>query len=464
MLKNIESIYKQYIHFDQEIEMAVLGQFLLEKHAFSRSVGILTKECFYYQDVAYVFSVLQEMWDESYPIDCLTVIDRIAKKDYKKIQEFNLPFFITRCTNAVVGTANLEAHCIIIKQMHIERELVKVQTQLDTDDDVIGRISSLQRSLTDLMTIKVSNDLNDMLDVVLKLHKHMDEVKDKEFIGLTTGFSKFDFITGGLAKTNMIVLAARPSVGKSAILNAMAIHQARKGYNVGIISLEMPNVQIGARMGALISDVDFYKIFRNRLDDENQRDFVYHELEKLSNLPIKISDKTGVNIHDIKAKTSQLINRKQLDILYIDYLQLLEGEGKTNFNREQEVSKLSRGIKLMAMEFNIPIVVLAQLNREAEKTNTKKPQLHHLRESGAIEQDADGVVFLHRDFKVGIERDKDGNSTEFEADLIIAKWRNGETRDIKIGFNPSQMKFYDLDAQRQTSYKNFYEPVIKDDL
>lgn len=463
-MKNIESIYKRYIHYDEDIEMSVLGAFLLEKTAFSRSVGIITKECFYYKQNEFVFNILKEMWDESYPIDLITVIDKMVKKDYASVQKWNLPYYITKCTNAVVGTTNLEAHCIIIRQMYIERELIKVQTQLDSEDDVIGRISSLQRNLTELLTIRVSNDWSDMLDVVLRLHKHMDEVKDKEHIGLTTGFSMLDLITGGFAKTNMIVIAARPSVGKSALLNAMAIHQAKKGHKVGIISLEMPNVQIGARMGALVSDIDFYKIFRNRLDDEQQRDNLYYELEKLANLPIKISDKTGVNIHDIKAKASQLISKKQLDILYIDYLQLVDGESSKNFNREQEVSRLSRGIKLMAMEFNIPIVVLAQLNREAEKSTSKKPQLHHLRESGAIEQDADGVIFLHRDFKVGIETDKDGNRTEFEADLIIAKWRNGETREVKVGFSPSKMKFYDLGFKPTYEVKNYYEPALKDDL
>lgn len=449
-----------------DIEMSVIGAFLLEKMAFSRSVGILSVECFYYEENKFLYTVLKEMWDESYPIDLHTVIDKIAKKDFALIEKFNLPYYMTKCTNSVVGTSHLEAHCIIVKQMYIERELIKVQTNLDSDDDVIGRISSLQRNLTELLTIKVSNDWSDMLDVVLKLHKHMDEVLDKEFIGLTTGFTKLDLITGGFAKTNMIVLAARPSVGKSALLNAMAIHQAKKGYNVGIISLEMPNVQIGARMGALVSDVDFYKIFRNRMDDEKQRDKVNADLESLANLSIKISDKTGVNIHDIKAKAAQLINKKQLDILYIDYLQLVDGEGKTNTNREQEVSRLSRGIKLMAMEFEIPVVVLAQLNREAEKSANKKPQLHHLRESGAIEQDADGVIFLHRDFKAGIERDKDGNSTEFEADLLIAKWRNGETREVKVGFSPSKMKFFDLDAPTYipTDTRNYYEPAITEDL
>jgi replicative DNA helicase len=286
-----------------------------------------------------------------------------------------------------------------------------------------------------------------MVDVVLELHKHMDNVLDKDIIGVPTGFHKFDMVTGGLVKGDMIVLAARPSVGKSAFLGALAVNAAQNSFKARIISLEMSNVQIGARLGSLVSDVEFYKIFRNRMDDERQREELYSKLETLSNLDIKISDKTKVNINDIRAKVGQLKSKDDIDILFVDYLQLLdseEGSGKS-FSREQEVSRMSRGFKLMAKEFNIPIVVLAQLNRESEKSANKKPALHHLRESGAIEQDADLVVFLHRDWKVGIQQNEHGQTTEFEADLIIAKGRNIETPEIKIGFDGAKMKFYDKD-------------------
>lgn len=299
----------------------------------------------------------------------------------------------------------------------------------------------------------------------------MDNVKDKDLIGVPTGFSRIDSITGGFIGSQLIILAARPSVGKSALLNAMVLNAAENNFKVGIISLEMPTLQMAARMGSVLSEIDFFKIFRNRIYDEQERDKVYHGLEKLANLPIKITDSTGVSVSDIRAKVAQLKQRNEIDILFIDYLQLVDGEGgNRNYNREQEVSKMSRGLKIMAMEYNIPVVVLAQLNRESEKATDKKPKLHHLRESGGIEQDADIVMLLHRDFKSGVLFDKDGNSTENEADLILAKTRNGETPEIKIGFNPSQMKFYDLDVQSNFNkpsqpIKNYYEPrENKDDL
>jgi len=450
--------FKELIHYDKNMECAILGACLIEKTAYGRVRGLLGKECFYYTSNEIVYSVLSEMWENNYPIDLLTVTQYIVRnKGINELSKSNVAYYLTKLTNDVVSTAHLEYHALLVRQLYAERELVKIKNSPDnTSGDVLGRAEKMRDELYKISQIKVVNDWHDMIDVVLKLHKHMDEVKGKDIIGVPTGFTKFDLITGGLVKSDMIVLAARPSVGKSAFLGAISVNAATKGYKVGIISLEMSEIQIGARMGSLISDIDFYRIFRNSFNEEMEREILYTHLETLSNLPIKISDKTKVNINDIRAKVGQLVSKDQIDILFVDYLQLLDSEeGNKNYNREQEVSKMSRGFKLMAKEFNIPVVVLAQLNRESEKAANKKPQLHHLRESGAIEQDADLVVFLHRDFKAGIETDKDGNSTEFQADLIIAKGRNIETPEIKIGFDPPKMKFYDLDGVRKIEQNYF---------
>lgn len=448
--------FKELIHYDIAMECAILGACLIEKTAYGRIRGLLTPECFYLTSNKTIYKVISEMWDNNYPVDILTIAQYIVRD--KGICDFNgenVPYYLTKLTNGIVSTANIEYHSLLVRQLYAERELVKIKNSANNNSgDVISRAEKMRDELLKLSQIKVINDWNDMIDVVLKLHKHMDEVKGKDIIGVPTGFTKFDLITGGLVKSDMIVLAARPSVGKSAFLGAISVHAASLGFKVGIISLEMSDIQIGARMGSIISDVDFYRIFRNKFDEEKERDILYRHLETLANLPIKISDKTKVNINDIRAKVGQLVAKDQIDVLFVDYLQLLDSDesGNRNYNREQEVSKMSRGFKLMAKEFNIPTVVLAQLNRESEKAANKKPQLHHLRESGAIEQDADLVVFLHRDFKAGIEVNKDGGSTEFEADLIIAKGRNIETPEIKIGFDPPKMKFYDLDRVSVNNY------------
>jgi len=439
--------FQEFIHYDKQMENAVLGACLIELTAYGRIRGLLVKDCFYQDANNVVYGVINEMWEKNYPIDIFTVTQYIVRnKGINELNGSNVPYYVTQLTNAVVSTANLEYHSLLIRQLYAERQLFKIKYAKNASNDVLENIESIRDELFKLTQIKVVDDWADIIDVILKLHKHMDEVKGKDIIGIPTGFNHFDTVTGGLCKSDMIVIAARPSVGKSAFLGCIAVHAAQKGYKVGIISLEMSDVQLGARMGSLVSDVEFYKIFRNKMADDNERDKVYHNLENLSNLPIKISEKTNVNINDIRAKVGQLIYKNQLDIVYIDYLQLVDSssDGNRNYNREQEVAKMSRGLKLMAKEFNIPVVVLAQLNREAEKLADKKPQLHHLRESGAIEQDADMVVFLHRDFQSGIDKDSTGNTTEFEADLIVAKGRNIEKPSIKIGFNGAKMKFYDL--------------------
>lgn len=435
--------FKEFIHFDKKMESAVLGAIMLEKFTFERVMGVLTEECFYLDANKVVFAAFKKMWELSLPIDLLTVCQFIVRnKGIDTLDGNNVPYYLATLTNGVTSTGNLEYHSFLIRQLYAERELVKIKYGSTGDGDVLAKTKRMQDELLKLSQFKVTNDWKDMIDVAMEVHKHMDSVKDKELIGVPTGFTRVDYITGGFCAGQLIVIAARPSVGKSALLNALVINAAVAKFKVGIISLEMPNVQVGARMVAMESKVEFYKIFRNQLYDEQEREMVYAKMEKLANLSIKISDKTGVNISDIKAKVAQLVHKKELDILFIDYLQLVDAESGNKYNREQEVAKMSRGLKIMALEYKIPIIVLAQLNREAAKD--KKPELHHLRESGAIEQDADMVILLHRDWKIGRLEDEQGNTTEFQADLILAKTRNGETPEVKIGFHPSQMRFYDL--------------------
>lgn len=462
-------MFKPYIHYDKELEGAVLGACLIDKHAFARIRGLVDRDCFYAEENKIVFETISEMWDNGFPIDILTVTSKIMRSGKNMLHgnEIINPYYIVKLTHAVVSTANLEPHALIVRQLYAERELEKIKNDFTEGGDVVVKAKKIQDELFRIMQIKTTDDWKDISDVIMELHKHMDEVKDREIIGVPTGFTDFDYTTSGLGRGQMIVIAARPSVGKSAFLGSLVVNAAKNDFKVGIISLEMSNVEIGARFGSLVSDVEFYKIFRNLINDEIERDKVHAYLNTLAGLPIKISEKTNVNISDIRAKVSQLISKSQLDILFVDYLQLVESEEGKNYNREQEVAKMSRGFKLLSREFNIPVIVLAQLNREAEKTATKKPQLHHLRESGAIEQDADGVIFLHRDWKSGITQNENGQTTEFEADLIVAKWRNGELREFKIGFDPPKMKFYDLKQQsyKQTNsitYRDYSQPIKND--
>ena len=330
--------------------------------------------------------------------------------------------------------------------MYVEREMIKLTTGGLNGKEAVQYMDELQDKLVELRQVKNTDDFKDIDEILVDLYKHMDLSKNRELSGITTGFNQIDKITGGMEPGGMYIIAARPSVGKSAFMGKMALNAARKGHKVAIISLEMEDVKITARIASIVSEVDFWRINRGRMYDQEQANYFYEVMNsQLSKLPIKISDKASVSIGDIKSKVARLKQRNEADIVFIDYLGLIDTDGNNrNQNREQEVSKISRGIKLMAMEFNIPIVLLCQLNRLSEQGSDKKPKLHNLRESGSLEQDADGVIFIHRDFMSGIKVNSDGFSTENEADAIIAKWRNGELAEIKLGFEGSKMKFYEL--------------------
>ena len=251
---------------------------------------------------------------------------------------------------------------------------------------------------------------------------------------------------GGFQDGQLIVVGARPSMGKSALVSGMAIEMGKKNLVTGIVSLEMSNTEIAARLAAYDADTDFNVVYRGLYKDMDETHRLYSKIgNSTSTLPIWVTDKTRVNISEIRAKAEKLKKLHGLDCLMIDYLQLVTPIGGSyNKNRENEIAEMSRGCKIMAKELNIPVILLCQLNREVTKRKGQEryPQLSDLRESGAIEQDADVVMFLHRDFMAGYEVDENGVSTERQADLVIRKWRNGKSNfKISLDFDPPKMKF-----------------------
>jgi replicative DNA helicase len=348
--------------------------------------------------------------------------------------------------------------------MWIDREIIRLTFSGPGEGNSRQKIIELQNKLTFLSAGTGEKEWYDMADLILELFKHREKVQTQG-PGILTGLKRLDQTNGGFMPGDMIVLGARPSVGKSALLGLLAMNMARNGKKVGIVSLEMSNAKIAGRLAALDTDVDFSILYRGLQIDENQQQRLYSQLGSVTiNYPIYVSDKTQVSIPEIKAKAQKLKHKNGCDILFIDYLQLVDSSGiNKNSNRENEVRQMSRGCKLMAKELDIPIVVLAQLNREVtnRKGEDRYPKLSDLRESGAIEQDADVVMFLHRDWMSGYETKEDGSSTEKEADLIVRKWRDGEPNlMIPLDFDPPKMKF----SERKTLntflplQRNYYEP------
>lgn len=470
MQVNTNKFYKSGIHYSQDMEKSLLGACMLEQTAFGRVVQLLDRNCFYHESNRIVFDAYKEMWDKSIPINDMTlVLSYLSReKGIERLDDSNTGYYLILLSRDVVSTANLERYAIVLREMYIERELIRItQSGLRKDGDTAAEISRLQQELNVLMFKKATDNWQDMSSVLVKLMQHMDNVRGKDMIGVTTGLKTLDQYTGGWVDGCMYIIGARPSVGKSALLGKMVIKAAKSGKHVGVVSLEMPDIQIGARLASMESDIEFWRIFRAKIEDEQANDRLYRQLGDLANLPIKISDKTQVNLTDIKAKVIQLKHKGQLDVLFIDYLQLMDAEGSNkSTNREQEVAKISRGLKILAMEYNLPIIVLCQLNRESEKRNDKRPRLADLRESGSLEQDADGTLLLHRPWMAGITQTETGESTENMAELIIAKWRNGQANVvIDLGFDGEKMRFYDMSEQPKFTPlpKNYYEPEKNED-
>ena len=445
-------MYQENIHYSTELEKVILGACMIEKNAIGRVYGLLESEMFYIDGHRLIFQTIIDLWGSNEPTDLLSVYLKLYSNGVTHIGNYNTAYYTTRLLSYVVSTASMEYHALKLRDFYVKREMINM-TKSSPENFGLKGIEEMSEKLNKLRE-KVSVDSFLGIDEILvNLYKHMDAAKDKDMNGITTGFSRLNQMTGGFQNGGMYIIGARPSVGKSAFMGRMVYEAAVSGYSVGIISLEMTDNQLAARISSLVTDIEYWRIYRSRLVDENQTKVFYQKTQELSELPIVISDKTGVDISEIKSKLARLKNKNKIDILFIDYLQLLDTDDRDrNTTREQQVSKISRGTKLLAKEYNIPIVVLAQLNRVSETTADKKPKLHNLRESGSLEADADGVLFLHRDWMSGIKTNEAGQSTESEADIIIAKWRDGEVNEYKIGFEGSKMKFYELEEKMVSAF------------
>lgn len=460
--------FKKHIHYSQELEQAILGACLIEKLAFGRTYGIVKEENFYFDCHKRVYLAINELYEKSLPIDILTVVDVLTRKGVAELQGYNTPYFVTQLTNAVVSSAHVEYHCHLIKEMWARRKIIEIKYKpIDDESDTDGTIDDLNKQINGIISGKIKHDWYSMDQIMFDLMIHqMDMAKGKKEF-LTTGFNKLDEMNGGFFNGQMVVIGARPSVGKSAFMGQMALSMAHKGKTVGIISLEMNNTEIAARLAAIETNIDFMTIFRTIARDEELHKKFYDKISKETiHLPIFLSDKTKVNVNEIRAKAMKLKASKGCDCLIVDYLQLVDSHTTTkNSNREQDVAQMSRGLKLMAQELEIPVIVLCQLNREVAKDSKRRlPRLSDLRESGAIEQDADIVMFIHRDWPAGWTVDETGNSTEYDADLVVAKWRNGSTCHLKLDFDPPKMKFSErkgfIPAKIDT--RDFTEPKRED--
>ena len=427
----------------RELEEAVLGAIMLEKSAFDTVIEILKADCFYGEANQRIFKAMISLAQKTLPIDLLTVVEELKIRE--ELDLVGGPYYVSKLTNAVVSSANIEAHSRIVLQKFIQRELIRISGEIIGDayedsTDVFDLLDDAESKLFEITNNHLRKNFDDINTVLVKTIQRIEDMRnrDEDITGVASGFPSLDKLTYGWQPTDLIVLAARPSVGKTAfalnLARSAALHPT-KPTAVAFFSLEMSAGQLVQRILSAESEIWLEKISRGKLEEHEMKQLYKRGIERLSNAPIFIDDTAALNIFELRAKCRRLKNKHNVGLIIIDYLQLMSGAGDTkNGNREQEISRISRDLKGLAKELQVPIIALSQLSREVEKRKegAKIPQLSDLRESGAIEQDADMVMFLYRPEYYDITANEMGESNKGETYVKIAKHRNGSLDTIKL--------------------------------
>jgi len=429
----------------KDLEEAVLGAIMLEKSAFDTVIEILKAECFYVDANQRIYRAMISLAQKSLPIDLLTVVEELKFKE--ELDLVGGPYYVSKLTNAVVSSANIEAHSRIVLQKFIQRELIRISGEIIGDayedsTDVFDLLDEAESKLFEITNSHLRKNFDDINTVLVKTIQRIEDMRnrDEDLTGVPSGFPSLDKLTYGWQPTDLIVLAARPSVGKTAfalnLARTAALHPT-KPTAVAFFSLEMSAGQLVQRILSAESEIWLEKINRGKLEEHEMKQLYKRGIERLTDAPIYIDDTAALNIFELRAKCRRLKNKHNLGLIIIDYLQLMSGAGegsKNGGNREQEISRISRDLKGLAKELQVPIIALSQLSREVEKRKegAKIPQLSDLRESGAIEQDADMVMFLYRPEYYDITANEHGESNKGETYVKIAKHRNGSLDTIKL--------------------------------
>lgn len=430
----------------KDLEEAVLGAIMLEKSAFDTVVEILKPECFYVEAHQRIFQSMQSLANKSQPIDILTVAEELRFKEQLDI--VGGAYYVTKLTNAVVSSANIDAHARIILQKFIQRELIRISGEIIGDayedsTDVFDLLDDAESKLFEITNNHLRKNFDTIDSVLVKTIQRIEDLrhKNEDVTGVPSGFPSLDRVTYGWQNTDLIILAARPAVGKTAFalnLARNAVMNPAKPTPVALFSLEMSAGQLVQRILSAESEIWLEKIARGKLEEHEMKQLYARGIQRLAQAPLFIDDTPALNIFELRAKCRRLKNKHNIGLIIIDYLQLMSGTGENrSSNREQEISNISRNLKALAKELSVPIIALSQLSRAVEtrsagKDGNKMPQLSDLRESGAIEQDADMVMFLYRPEYYDITQNEMGESNRGETIVRIAKHRNGSLETIKL--------------------------------
>lgn len=424
-----------------EHERYVLGTIMVISDAIDSVINILTPQMFYDKTNQQIFETMCKMYKESKTIDMLTVISE-CEKGSNQIE----PYYIASLTEKIGSGNNIEFYAKIIAEKAMRRELIKTAYSLyqkgyDNTVDFEEVLGEATLTLSNIGNYFIKEDAQYVKEILPKVISNIEKAGQKGtgISGIETGFPSLDHVTQGWQNTDMIVVAARPSMGKTAFTLSMAVNMAKLGYKTLLFSLEMSKAQIVNRILAMETELNSSKL-RSGLLSSDEWTTIDQKIAQIENLGIIIDDEAAISELTLKSKCRQYKKKYNFDIIMIDYLQLMHSSQKLQ-SREREVAEISSATKTIAKELNVPVIALSQLNRAVETRQDKKPTLADLRDSGSIEQDADIVCFIHRPEKYGIEMTDDGEPTQELGQIIIAKNRNGEVCDVNLRFRAELAKF-----------------------
>ena len=440
-----------------ELEETVLGALMLEKDSIIAVQEYITADAFYTEEHRLIYKAIESLSAELKPIDLYTVTERLkARKELKKVGG---AAYLAQLTQKVGSAANIEFHAKIIAQKYVQRELIRSATEIqrrsyDEDQDVTDLIGFAESEIFKVAEGHVKRSVQNAKDILAKALAQIEQASKNTsaFNGVPSGFMAIDRVTLGWQPSDLIIIAARPSMGKTAFVLSMARNMAiDHEAPVAFFSLEMSAVQLMMRLIVAETGLSGTDIKSGRLTPEQWR-HLESATKPLGTAPLYIDDTPALSVFEFRSKARRLKIHHDIKIIVIDYLQLMTGNQDSKGNREQEVAFISRTLKAIAKELDIPIIALSQLNRSTEtRGGSKRPQLSDLRESGAIEQDADIVAFIHRPEYYGINTDENGMPTAGMAEIIIAKHRNGAVTDVKLRFLKDQARFADMDADENST-------------
>jgi replicative DNA helicase len=439
-----------------DLEEAVLGALMLEKEAITTVIDILKVDNFYREQHKLIYEAIIDLFNASEPVDMLTVTNQLRKNG--ALERAGGAFYITNLTSRVNSAANIEYHARIVAEMAIKRKLITIagEIQRDAYEDTADVFELLDRTESALFEVSEANIRKNYVDMKTVMRDALRELEARKehkdgLTGVPSGFSALDRITSGWQPSDLIIIAARPAMGKTAFVIS-ALRNAAVDFNkpVVIFSLEMSAVQLVNRMISAEAELDSEKIKKGNLADYEWEQLV-HKTTRLNKAPIFIDDTPALSVLELRAKCRRLKAQHDIQMIIIDYLQLMSGDtsksGGKGGNREQEIASISRAMKQLAKELNCPVIALSQLSRAVEtRGGDKRPQLSDLRESGSIEQDADMVMFLYRPEYYGILQGENGEPLQGVGEVIIAKHRNGSLDTVQLKFIGKYTRFTDLDG------------------